>query len=172
MDKTDVKLTDLKIYKVWSSLKDRILNPKNKDYNNYGGRGITICDEWKNDFKSFYNWAMLNGYEENKGLSIDRIDNDGNYEPSNCRWSTRTIQNRNQRISKYNKSGFRGVSKSKGSNRYRSCIFVGKRVHLGYFTTPEEGAIAYNNYIIENNLEGFILNEIPEEYTEKENTNE
>ena len=170
MDSTDVKLTNLKLYKVWSSLKDRILNPKNKNYNNYGGRGITLCEEWKNNFKAFYYWAVSNGYLE--GLSIDRIDNDGNYEPSNCRWSTRTIQNRNQRISKYNKSGFKGVSKSKGSNRYRSCIFAGKRIHLGYFDTAEEGAITYNNYIIENNLEGFILNEIPQKHLEKEITNE
>ena len=170
MGRTDVKLTNLKIYKVWSSLKDRTLNPKNKNYNNYGGRGITLCEDWKNNFKAFYYWAISNGYLE--GLSIDRIDNNGNYEPSNCRWSTRTIQNRNQRISKYNKSGFKGVSKSKGSNRYRSCIFVGKRIHLGYFQTAVEGAVVYNNYIIENNLEGFILNEIPQEYLEKESTNE
>ena len=156
-------LSNTKLYRVWANIKTRTLNPKNKRYSDYGGRGITICDEWKNDFKAFYDWAMLNGYEENKGLSIDRIDNNGNYEPSNCRWTTQTIQTRNQRIYKNNSSGYKGVIYDKTICKYRVRIGVnGKRIHLGYFITPEEGAIAYNNYIIENNLEGFILNEIPE----------
>ena len=149
------------LYRIWRDIKSRTLNSKYKRYSDYGGRGITICEEWKNDFVPFYNWAMLNGYEENKGLSIDRIDNDGNYEPSNCRWTTKTIQSRNRRIRKNNKSGYKGVSFVKDRNKYRSYICVnGKQIHLGYFLTIEEGAIAYNNYIIENNLEGFILNEI------------
>ena len=151
-----------KLYKIWTNIKDRTLNPKNKRYNDYGGRSITICEEWKNDFMSFYNWAMSNGYEENKGLSIDRIDNGGNYEPNNCRWVTQTIQSRNQRIRKDNTSGYKGVSYTKKMDKYRALISVNKKqIHLGYFLTIEEGAIAYNNYIIENNLEGFILNEIP-----------
>ena len=65
------------------------------DYKNYGARGIKICDEWKNDFKAFYDWAMSNGYADN--LTIDRIDVNGNYEPSNCRWVTKEIQNKNTR---------------------------------------------------------------------------
>ena len=154
-----------RLYRIWTSIKDRTLNPKHKYYNDYGGRGITICDEWKNDFMSFYNWAMSNGYEENKGLSIDRIDNGGNYCPENCRWATQTIQSRNQRMPKNNTSGYRGVSSLKGNNKYTAQIVVNKNnIYLGYFQTAEDGAIAYNNYIIENNLEGFILNEIPEEY--------
>ena len=161
-----------KLHSIWGGIKKRTLSFKYKDYRSYGGRGITICDEWKNDFKAFYTWAMLNGYEENKGLSIDRIDNDGNYEPSNCRWTTRVIQSRNQRIPKNNISGYKGVSFYKGNNKYIAQICVNrKKINLGYFLTPVEGAIAYNNYIIENNLEGFILNEIPEEYLNK-NTKE
>jgi hypothetical protein len=152
------------LYNIWGEIKRRTLNPKNKHYLDYGGRGITICDEWKNDVKSFYDWAMSNGYEENKGLSIDRIDNDGNYCPENCRWTTRIIQARNQRIGKNNTSGYRGVSCKKSLNKYTAQITINnKKIHLGSFPTAEEGAIAYNNYIIENNLEGFILNEIPEE---------
>ena len=154
-----------RLYNIWGNIKSRILNSKNKNYTNYGGRGITICEEWKNDFMSFYNWAMENGYEENKGLSIDRIDNDGSYYPENCRWTTQTIQTRNQRINKNNKSGYRGVSFVKAKNKYFACLFINKKSKsLGHFLTAVEGAIAYNNYIIENNLEGFILNEIPEEY--------
>ena len=153
-----------RLYSTWAKIKDRTLNPKSKKYESYGGRGITICDEWRNDFLSFYNWAMSNGYEENKGLSIHRIDNDGNYCPENCRWTTSTIQNRNQRIRKDNTSGYKGVYYYKGRNKYIAQICVNnKNKRLGYFQTLVEGAIAYNNYIIENNLEGFILNEISTE---------
>ena len=88
-----------KLYEVWKTIKQRCLNPKNVSYHNYGGRGITICEEWKNDFMSFYNWSMKNGYKE--GLTIDRINNDGNYEPSNCRWTTRLVQNNNTRVNNY-----------------------------------------------------------------------
>ena len=84
-----------KLYKVWQGMKTRCYNPNFIYYCNYGSRGITICNEWLNDFKSFYDWAIDNGYKE--GLTIDRINNDGNYEPSNCRWITRAEQNRNQR---------------------------------------------------------------------------
>ena len=156
-------LCNTRIYGIWKAIKGRVLNPKYKTYKYYGGRGITICDEWKNDFMSFYIWAMSNGYSDE--LSIDRIDNNGNYEPNNCRWTTRTIQNRNQRIQTNNTSGYKGVSYIKNKNKYLSQIYYNSRnFKLGYFQTPEDGAIAYNNYIIENNLEGFILNEIPEEY--------
>lgn len=81
------------IYKIWSAMKRRCNSPKDKRYNNYGGRGITICDEWEKNFETFYEWSMKNGYK--KGLTIDRIDCNGNYEPSNCRWVTTKVQNRN-----------------------------------------------------------------------------
>ena len=156
-------LKGIRLYTIWRNMKKRTTNINDEAYPNYGGRGITICDDWKNDFMSFYNWAMSNGYSEE--LSIDRIDNDGKYEPSNCRWTTRTIQSRNQRMPKNNTSGYKGVSFSKNSNLYRVRIDVNKKnIHLGLYLNVVEGAIAYNNYIIENNLEGFILNEIPEEY--------
>ena len=99
-------LKSTRLYRIWRAIKTRVLNPKNERYGDYGGRGIKVCDEWKNDFMPFYNWAMSNGYSDE--LSIDRIDNDGNYEPSNCRWATPTIQNRNQRIRKNNTSGYKG----------------------------------------------------------------
>jgi len=83
-----------KIYKQWSSMKDRCLNPNSQMYKHYGGRGIKLCEEWI-DFIPYYNWAIQAGYRE--GLSIDRIDNDGNYEPSNCRWVTQKEQSLNNR---------------------------------------------------------------------------
>ena len=161
-----------RLYRIWINMKDRIYNSKHKNYNDYGGRGITICEEWL-DIHNFYDWVITKGYEENKGLSIDRIDNDGNYCPENCRWVDKTIQSRNQRIPKNNTSGYKGVSYYKRNGNYQTCIRVNyKKINLGYFQTAVEGAIAYNNYIIENNLEGFILNEIPQEYLEKEITSE
>ena len=153
-------LKNTRLYTIWSLLKGRVLNPKNKQYSDYGGRGITICEEWKNDFMSFYDWAMKNEYSDE--LSIDRIDNDGNYCPENCRWTTRTIQQRNQRKRRDNTSGYKGVSYYKNYKMFEARIHINKKqIRLGYFQTAVEGAIAYNNYIIENNLEGFILNEIP-----------
>ena len=154
-------LRSTRLYVIWANIKDRILNPKHHKYKDYGGRGIIICDEWKNDFASFYDWAMSNGYSDE--LTIDRIDNDGNYSPENCRWVTQIIQTRNQRIYKNNTSGYKGVCYYKRDGNYQAYISIkSKRIHLGYFQTAVEGAIAYNNYIIENNLEGFILNEITE----------
>jgi len=74
------------LYRKWSGMITRVTNQKESHWHRYGGRGITICNEWRNDFMAFYNWAIANGYE--KGLTIDRINNDGNYEPSNCQWIT------------------------------------------------------------------------------------
>ena len=80
---------------IWRSMKQRCLNIKNTGYSYYGGRGIKICDEWLNDFQAFYNWAINNGYEEH--LTLDRINTNGNYEPSNCRWVTKKEQANNTR---------------------------------------------------------------------------
>jgi hypothetical protein len=76
-------------------MKQRCFNPNYPRYKDYGGKGITMCDAWKDDFEVFMNWSLSNGYTDT--LTIDRIDNDGNYEPDNCRWITNEMQQLNRR---------------------------------------------------------------------------
>jgi len=88
-----------RIHKEWEGIKARCNNPNDTAFKDYGGRGIKVCNEWNEDFLKFYNWAMDNGYKDN--LTIDRINVNGNYEPSNCRWANMTTQQRNRRDSVY-----------------------------------------------------------------------
>lgn len=87
-------MRNTRVYKIWCAMKERCYYKTHKDFKNYGGRGIIVCDEWKENFQAFYDWAMSNGYEEN--LTIDRIEVNGNYEPSNCRWASCKDQNNNR----------------------------------------------------------------------------
>lgn len=93
------KGSDRKLYKMWNHMFGRCYDPRDKSYKNYGGRGIRVCDEWA-DYNKFKDWSLLNGYRNQKDLEIDRENNDGNYEPSNCRFVSKleNIRNRGYNI--------------------------------------------------------------------------
>ena len=142
-------LSHNQFYKTWKSMMGRCYYLKNKHYQSYGGRGITVCDEWL-DVANFVAWAEETYIE---GMTMDRINNDGNYEPTNIRWADKTTQQLNQRIQKNNTSGFVGINWHKGNNKWVAKIKVNKIViHLGYFNSVQEAVEARDNYIIENNL--------------------
>jgi hypothetical protein len=142
------------MYRIWTNMIQRTSNHKNTHYPYYGERGIKVCERWLK-FENFYEdmftlWSNC--------LTIDRINNDGNYEKSNCRWVTRTIQSRNTRvIQSNNTSGYRGVSFDKTRNKWKSVIKLNDRLkNIGRFTTSLEAAKAYDKYVIENGLEHTI----------------
>ena len=88
-----------RLYMVWNGMKNRCNQPSHKSYQRYGGRGITVCEEWMRDFQAFYDWAVTNGYDETapKGqCTLDRIDNDKGYSPNNCRWVDMKTQSNNR----------------------------------------------------------------------------
>lgn len=143
-----------KLYRIWAGMKTRCNNENDTNYRRYGRRGITVCREWTFDFKVFYDWAIANGWQ--KDLLLDRIDNNGNYEPTNCRFVTYQTSNTNQNIRINNTSGYIGVGKSKQICRtkpwYARIRENYKRKYIGLFKTPIEAAIARDRYIKNNNL--------------------
>lgn len=125
-----------RLYSIWQDMRRRCSNPRNKEYKNYGGRGITVCQEW-DEYMTFHTWAMNNGYSDE--LTIDRKDVNGRYEPSNCKWSTWSQQGQNKRLSTKNTTGMSGVTFKKDRDLYIVRIGVnGQRKFIGEFKTIEE----------------------------------
>lgn len=131
------------LYKKWHHIKQRCTNPNDVAFVNYGKRGISFYSEWASEFKSFYEYSIMNGWEE--GLEIDRIDNDGNYEPGNIRFTTKRVNTINRRLFKNNKSGFHGVYYRKDAKKWCASIQdKGKRMSVGRFKSKKLAALAYN----------------------------
>lgn len=127
-------------YNSWTCMKQRCYNKKHMAYSQYGGRGITVCDKWRNSFLAFYRDM---GDKPSSRHSLDRIDNNGNYEPSNCKWSTYEEQQHNTRTYKTNTSGRRGVSWNKREKVWCARIFPNHgSVYLGGFTKFEDAVKA------------------------------
>lgn len=140
------------IYGIWIGIKKRCYNKKSKYYKNYGGRGIAMCKGWLEDFKLFYDWALENGWD--KKLQIDRIDNDGDYEPNNCRFVTHRENTLNRRdLFSSNSTGYKGVSAMKKGTYCAQISVMGERNWLGVFATIKEALEARNSFILDNNFE-------------------
>lgn len=146
-----------RLYQIWNSAKKRTSGSMNEVAFRYTERGIKMCDEWRDDFVKFKIWSEENWYSDN--LTLDRIDTNGNYEQSNCRWTTKQVQSENTiLIHKTNTSGYRGVSrgyiKKDGTQMWKSRIKrFGKEVSLGTYDNKLEAAKAYNEYVIAHKLE-------------------
>ena len=144
------------LYSVWKSMVARCYNPKNKHYKNYGGDGVTVCEEWKDSVTAFVEWGTANGYKP--GLRIDKDVKSGDrkvYSPSTCQFVTNTVNNRATRIlRKTNTSGYRGVYFNKAMREWAAAIKVNyKTIVLGLYSTALEAAKAYDSYINTHNLE-------------------
>lgn len=139
------------LYTVWNNMKTRCYKEYHKEYKYWGGRGINICDEWKENFYCFYKWAMTNGYKQ--GLQVDRINNDGNYSPENCRFVSGRINSLNKRKQENSSSGYTGVGFCKHAQKWYSRIKIhGSNISLGYFSSRIKAVLARDFYIIENTL--------------------
>lgn len=128
-------MTNTKIYRLWQGMIQRCYNPMADNYARYGGRSIKVCDRWRYSFENFYEDMG----ERPEGHSLDRIDNNGDYTPENCKWATFTEQRLNTRLHSKNKSGTTGVCWSKATNKWQ-VHFMGK--YYGVFNSLEE-AIQY-----------------------------
>ena len=133
-------MTGTLIYNKWKGMKQRCYNSNYDFYSAYGGRGIKVCDEWKDDFMQFYKDMGDVPFE---GAELDRINNDDDYKPSNCRWVSHE-ETANNRRNYHNKTGYTGVTYKPHLNKYQAQLYKNKKfIYLGVYETAEEAHLAY-----------------------------
>ncbi len=137
-----------RLYNIWCMMKARCYRKSSGSYSNYGARGITVCEEWKNSYESFKEWALENGYADN--LSIDRIDCNGNYCPENCRWADNSTQVNNRRP--FGKIPITGIIQMKNGVYLGQVTVNGKRIHCGSSMDLNVAIKKRNEYIKSHNL--------------------
>lgn len=148
-----------RLYKIYKGMLNRCYLPTMTGYSNYGGRGITVHPEWVNSYESFRDWALSNGYADN--LTIDRKKVDENYTPNNCRWLAKELQQRNKQDIKGTSSNYTGVSLCKQTGNWIAMIKVnGKQKNLGRHKSEHAAACARDQYIVDNNLTDFKMNNV------------
>ena len=134
------KKSDTPEYRSWWGMKRRCTNPDDDRYSDYGGRNIEVCERWLNSFENFLEDM---GEKPSSDMSLDRIDTNGNYEPSNCRWATDSVQMRNRRLLPSNTSGTSGVDYDNWENAWRARITVdGDRFLVGHYSNKEDAVRA------------------------------
>jgi len=133
------------LYKKWKSMRGRVAS-----HPHYVKHNITCFRDW-DSYQKFEEWALNNGYKD--GLSLDRVDTYGDYEPTNCRWVDKSIQAANIIIKKNNKTGYSGVSFNKQKQKYVAQIqYHGEKVYLGQHATSKEAALSFDSFVIDNKL--------------------
>lgn len=146
-------LKDHPLYRKWKDMKKRCYNPNVKDYKDYGGRGIVVCEEWKNNFKAYFDYISSLENAMQPGLSIDRIRNNEGYKPGNLRWADQHIQSTNRRVMPNNTSGCTGVCYHSRDDKWSAYITIhGERIWLGYHKTSWNAYDARIEYIKNNGL--------------------
>jgi len=135
------------LYQRWRAMMNRCYNPKYEGYHRYGGRGIRVCDEWKEHPAIFIEWALSNGWKPE--LEIDRMDTQGNYEPNNCRYTTHSVNQRNKRRPKTKrKQSALPIGVVKTSNKFGARYWLnGKCIWVGSLNTAQEAGEAYQNAV-------------------------
>jgi len=153
---TTHKASKTPLYRTWTNMKSRCLNPNAQYYDSYGGRGITVCDGWL-EFEPFKQWAESSGYA--KHLTLDRIDNNQGYSPQNCHWTTRTMQGRNRRSHKNSTSEYVGVCYCSNKQKWIAAIKInGRSKTIAACATERAAMLTREYYIEEHGLKGFTSN--------------